>query len=104
MCTKLGSTGAITQPERFKLLEGEAVLATYARHPEIAQRYFCSKCGIHCFSKGTLVELGGAFVGINCNTLDDIDLGEFSFSYWDGRHDNWHAGVRERPWPIAARA
>lgn len=100
MCTKLGACGAITRPENFKLLKGESSLKTYAKHPEIAQRFFCSTCGIHCFSKGTLPELGGAFVGVHVNALDDVDLGEFTFTYWDGRHDNWHAGMRSTPWPI----
>ncbi|MFO0594965.1 MAG: GFA family protein [Myxococcaceae bacterium] len=100
ICTKLGVSGAITQPPRFRLLQGEEVLARYARHPDIAQRHFCSRCGVHCFSRGTLPELGGAFVGINVNTLDDVDLGEFTFAYWDGRHDNWQAGLRPTPWPL----
>jgi hypothetical protein len=104
MCTKLGVTGAITKPEHFKLVQGEASLTSYARHPDIALRSFCKVCGIHCFSKGTLPELGGAFVGVHVNALDDVDLGELTFLYWDGRHDNWQAGLRPAPWPVFTKA
>ncbi|HVV84399.1 MAG TPA: GFA family protein [Kofleriaceae bacterium] len=102
ICTKLGTTGSIVKPEAFTLLSDEANLATYTRHPEIGCRYFCKRCHVMCFSKGHLAQLGGDFVGINLNTLDDIDPGSLALSYWDGRHDNWQAGVRPTPWPIAA--
>lgn len=100
ICTKLGLLGAITRPEHFRLVQGEAALKTYGRHVEVAKRYFCATCGTHCFSKGVLEELGGAFVGINVNTLDDVDQGQLSVAYWDGRHDNWQAGTRTTPWPV----
>ena len=100
ICTKVGSTGASVKPAAFRLLTPESALATYAMSP-VATRYFCPKCGIHCFSRGDIPELGGAFVGINVNTLDDVDVGQLEIGYWDGRHDNWHAGMRAQPWPIA---
>ena len=39
------------------------------------RRYFCKHCGIHCFGRGHLEVLGGDYVSINLNTLDDVDLG-----------------------------
>ena len=45
---------------------------------------------------------GGEFVSISLNTLDDHDLGTTELGYWDGRHDNWQAGMRPTPWPTNA--
>jgi hypothetical protein len=55
---------------------------------------------VHCFGRGFLQELGGDFLSVNLNTLDDVDMGGVVISYWDGRHDNWQAGTRSQPWPI----
>jgi hypothetical protein len=55
---------------------------------------------VHCFGSGHLAELGGDFVSINYNTLDDVDPLDVKVSYWDGRHDNWQAGARDNPWRI----
>ncbi len=46
--------------------------------------------------------LGGDFVSVNVNTLDDHDPSTTAVTYWDGRHDNWQAGARPTPWPITA--
>src|SRR5262245_26238317 len=100
ICTKLGVRGAIVKPEVFKLLSDEAKLTSYSRFPEIANRFFCARCHVHCFGKGHLAEVGGDFVSINLNTLDDFDPSRAHVVYWDGRHDNWGAGTRATPWPI----
>ncbi len=66
----------------------------------MGKRYFCRNCGVQCFSKGHLAELGGDYVSVPLNVLDDVDLAEVSVTHWDGRHNNWHAGARETPWPV----
>ena len=104
ICTKLGATGAIVKPAAFTLLTDEANLASYSRMPEIASRYFCKTCHVQCFGKGHLAQLGGDFVSVNLNTLDDHDLAGTTIGYWDGRHDNWQAGPRATPWPVHASA
>jgi hypothetical protein len=48
--------------------------------------------------------MGGDYVSVNLNALDDVDTSAMSMIYWDGRHNNWHAGPRPMPWPIAAAA
>jgi len=66
----------------------------------MSTRHFCKHCGVQCFGKGALPELGGAFVSINVNCLDGVEVHSPPLRHWDGRHDNWHAGMRETPWPI----
>jgi hypothetical protein len=90
VCTKLGALGAVVKPDMFKLLSDEAKLASYSRMPEIGNRYFCA-----------LAQLGGDFVSVNLNTLDDFDPSAVNIVYWDGRHDNWGAGPRPAPWPVS---
>jgi hypothetical protein len=100
ICTKIGSTGTCVKPAAFTLLAGADNLGVYAWGGRISVRYFCKTCGIHTFSRGFLAEVGGDFVGINGNCLDDVDLAEVKVNYWDGRHNNWEGGVRETPWPV----
>ena len=100
LCLKLGATGAIVKPEAFTLVAGRENLGEYAWGMKVATRYFCKTCGIQCHSRGFLEVLGGDFVSVNVNTLDDIEHSELHIGYFDGRHNNWQAGVRKTPWPV----
>jgi hypothetical protein len=99
---KLSMLGCMVKPDAFRLIEGEENLGAYEWGMKVAARRFCKTCGVHVFGKGHLAELGGDFVSINANCLDDVDAGLLSPLYWDGRHDNWQAGPRKEPWPIFA--
>jgi hypothetical protein len=101
ICTKINGTGGIVKPDAFALVAGEAALSTYEWGAKISRRYFCKHCGVHCFGRGYLEVIGGDYVSVNLNTLDGVDLGGVPVGYWDGRHDNWQAGMRDTPWPIA---
>jgi hypothetical protein len=102
VCTKIATVGAIAKPAAFTLLQGEDSLSTYEWGGRISRRKFCKHCGVHCFAFGHLDVLGGDYVGINLNCLDDFDLSKTQLSYWDGRHNNWQGGQRSTPWPITA--
>lgn len=104
VCTKINPTGSFAKPESFRVLAGEEGLGAYAWGAKISTRYFCKQCGVHCFGRGHLAELGGDFVSVNAQTLDDIDPNTLTSVHWDGRHDNWHAGPREQPWPMFSGA
>jgi hypothetical protein len=101
ICTKINQIGGIVKPDAFVLLTDEAKLGTYEWGGRTATRYFCKNCGVHCFGRGHLPQLGGDYVSINLNCLDDIDLRDISVAYFDGRHNNWQAGTRREPWPSA---
>ncbi|HEY8073894.1 MAG TPA: GFA family protein [Labilithrix sp.] len=100
ICTKTAITGGIVKPSAFTLLRGEGDLGTYEWGMKVAKRHFCKHCGIHLFGRGHLEVLGGDFVSVNVNTLDDLDPWKVDVVFWDGRHDNWQAGPRKEPWPI----
>ena len=101
VCTKINTTGGMVKPDAFKLLTDEAKLSSYEWGGRISKRFFCKACGVHCFARGHLAELGGDYVSVNFNCLDDIDPRDVSVIYWDGRHNNWQGGPRKEPWPVA---
>jgi hypothetical protein len=103
ICVKTAVTSAIVKPAAFELVAGEDQLSSYEWGGKISKRFFCKTCGVLCFGRGHLAEIGGDYVSINLNTLDDIDPQELVPIYWDGRHDNWQGGPSETPWPIGAR-
>jgi hypothetical protein len=100
VCQKLGVLSAQGKPAQLRVLAGEATMGCYEWGGKIGQRYFCKTCGAHPFSRGDLPELGGAFMSINVNCLDDVDPSTVPVRYWDGRHNNWEAGTRTEPWPF----
>src|SRR4051812_43540102 len=102
VCTKTAILGGMVKPAAFRLLAGEDQLAIYEWGAKVGKRHFCRRCGVHCFGKGHLAQLGGDFVSVNLQCLDDVDPAAVAVGYWDGRHDNWQAGMREQPWPIGA--
>ncbi|HKO47224.1 MAG TPA: GFA family protein [Polyangiaceae bacterium] len=97
ICNKVSQLAAIVKPEAFQLLSGRDSITEYA-FGSVSRRSFCKHCGIHCFGAGHLAELGGDFVSVNLNTLDDVDPLDVKVIYWDGRHDNWQAGPSDQPW------
>jgi hypothetical protein len=102
ICSKTAVTGAIVKPDAFLLVRGESERSGYRWGGNVSTRYFCRRCGIHCYGEGHLAEVGGDFVSVNLNCLDDLDVNELELVHWDGRHDNWMAGARSAPWPVHA--
>ena len=100
ICNKVSQLGAMVKPAAFELLAGRESISEYAFGHRVSIRSFCKHCGVHCFGAGHLAELGGDFVSVNLNTLDEVDPVDVRVVYWDGRHDNWHAGPRQQPWRI----
>lgn len=104
VCTKLATLGVMAKPEGVRVTQGEDSLSYYEFGQKVAKRYFCKHCGAHCFGRGHLEMLGGDFASVNVNVLDDLDVGLLPVMFWDGRHNNWQAGLRPSPWPIDALA
>jgi hypothetical protein len=97
VCTKTAYTGQRAQPGSLTVTKGRDALSGYTT--KSATRYFCKHCGVHLYGEGYVAEIGGDFLSVNLQALDDIDLSEVKIGYFDGRHDNWMAGLRDSPWP-----
>jgi len=98
VCAKIGAISTIVKPDAFELLSGQDSLGTYEWGAKISRRHYCTKCGVHCFGRGFLEQVGGEFASVNCRTLDDLDVSTLTVVHWDGRHDNWQSGPRPTPW------
>jgi hypothetical protein len=99
VCTKIAQLGATMKPDALQVISGEESLSTYVWGQKVSTRYFCKHCGVHCFGRGDIPEIGGAYASVNLNCLDEVDVSTLGVSYWDGRHDNWMGGKRSTPWP-----
>lgn len=102
ICQKLGCTNITLKPSGLRVLAGEDSLGSYAVGDSPNRRFFCKHCGVYLLGRGDVPELGGAFASVNVATLDEVELGALQIGYWDGRHDNWAAGLRPEPWPVRA--
>src|SRR4026207_2321924 len=74
VCTKVSGTTTIVKPDAFELVEGEADLSTYAWGGRRGKRYFCKHCGVSCFLRGYLKEVGCDYVSVYVNAFDDMEL------------------------------
>ncbi len=97
VCNKINSTNAMAKPGALTVTAGGEHLSDYKTGT--AARHFCKHCGVHLYGDGHVPELGGDFLSVNLNALDDVDLVSVRIGYFDGRHNNWQAGMRDTPWP-----
>jgi hypothetical protein len=100
ICAKLASVTTLVKPAAFRLTAGEASLASYEWGGRAGQRKFCKHCGVQLFGPFNIPELGGELISVNLNALDNFDRTAIEIRHWDGRHDNWQAGMRSTPWPV----
>ena len=91
ICTKTRSWGTHVKPDAFRLLTPEDALSSYAYAASI-RFLFCRTCGVRSFGRGNLPQLGGDFVTIQVNCLDDATPEELlsgPVQFCDGRANAW---------------
>lgn len=93
-CTKARTWNAGVAPANFKLLAGEGELTDYGKEwpGGSVHHLFCKHCGVYVYGHGHIPEMGGDFVGIHVNTLDDASVDELMsgpLRYANGRDDDW---------------
>lgn len=91
-CMKSRAWSAHIKPNQFRLLSGKDALIGYHKHPEAPVKFSCNKCGIRTHATGDAPWMGGPYVSVFVNTLDDVDQDELAVApvrYSDGLHDNW---------------
>ena len=98
ICTKTRNWGVTIQPADFRLLAGESDLSDYQFGTRRMHHLFCKHCGVRPFGRGHIEELGGDFVAIQLNTLDDASPAELlqgPVQFADGRDNNWWVAPTE---------
>lgn len=92
ICWKTRSWNVQMKPDAFELLSGEETLYDYQHGSMSIHRRFCRNCGVATHGHGHIAEMGGDFVSVPVNVLDDLDpaeLLEAPVHYADGRANNW---------------
>lgn len=92
ICTKSRAWGVIIKPAAFRITEGEDALTDYQWGAKVGHHPFCRTCGVRAFGFGHVPEIGGDYVSVRPNALDDAgdaELAEAPVNYCDGRDNNW---------------
>ena len=106
-CQKLGTTNlALDGPSDFTLLSPKSTdeVGNYCPRVPTARKNFCKTCGVHVWQGGQYEFEGQThdYFMINAASIDQpqegVDLQKVKLTYWDGLHDNWHAGMKDTPY------
>lgn len=91
----------LPDPGAFHLIRGRQVLAETPRLQDDGvdmHHFFCARCGTRLWTEGNIAEMGGHFVQVRVNALDDAAEAELiaaPIRWADGAHDNWWAEAPE---------
>ncbi|HZU82090.1 MAG TPA: GFA family protein [Polyangiaceae bacterium] len=91
-CMKARAWSVHVKPEAFRLVSDKDALVSYHKHPQAPVKWSCKTCSIRTHATGDAPWMGGAFVSVFVNTLDDAtaeELADAPVRYSDGLHDNW---------------
>jgi hypothetical protein len=90
-CLKARAWKAFVKPTEFRLLKSDG-LTSYHAHPQAPLKHHCAKCGVRTHESGDADYMGGSFVGVFVNTLDNVPpdvLASAPVRYSDGLNNNW---------------
>ncbi len=97
-CMKARAWKAFVRPAAFRLLGGGDHVTGYHKHPQSSLKYFCQECGVRTHELGSADYMGGDFVGVFVNTLDDVEPLELVTApvrFADGLNNNWQSAPAE---------
>jgi hypothetical protein len=92
ICTKRRAWGALLKPDQFRLLSGADNLSDYQFGTKSGHHRFCKTCGVASFNHGYVEAIGGDYVSVNVNCLDDVsdqELAEAPVKFGNGRDNAW---------------
>jgi hypothetical protein len=90
ICSKFGYLHLIVPAERFKLISGREVLATYSFNTHTAKHTFCSVCGVKSFYTPRSHPDG---ISVNARCIDSGTVESMSVTPFNGRE--WEKGRAE---------
>jgi hypothetical protein len=92
ICRRTRFWPAVVAPAGFRLLQGRDDLTRYLFNTRKNEHWFCTHCGVRAFGHGDIPEIGGKYVSVKVNCLDDVSPEELlaaPVQYCDGRNNNW---------------
>ncbi len=92
ICTKTRNWNVIIKPDAFRLLSGEDAQSNYQFGSKQGHSLFCRTCGVRCFERGHVKEIGGDYVSIKVGSLDDLDAADLVAApvrFSNGRDNTW---------------
>ena len=84
ICSRRGTPLWFAPPERFRIGQPEAIVATYTFYRHAVKHRFCPTCGIHVFAEGSDAQ-GNSFVAVNIACIDGLDLSSIAIQEFDGK-------------------
>jgi hypothetical protein len=93
ICARSAYLHLIVPKSRFRLLQGEESITTYAFGTGVAKHFFCKVCGIKSFYVPRSDPDG---VSVNARCLDPGTVTRMEVRPFDGR--NWEASIGEKSW------
>ena len=88
ICARKAYLHLIVPRDRFRLLAGEAALATYQFGTRTARHLFCRHCGVASFY---VPRSHPDRIDVNVRCLDGVDLAMLAPEPFDGRY--WEASI-----------
>lgn len=91
----------LPDPAGFRVLAGHEHLSETPRSQDDGidmHHLFCGTCGTRLWTEGDLPQIGGRFVMVCINALDNVSEAELIAApvcYADGAHDAWHEPAPE---------
>ncbi len=89
-CRRRAAVTMLIPPSAFRVLKSETE-ARYEPKPEVGAFVFCGKCGVHVYGTGSMELLGGDFITVNLDVLEDIPRDRIDVAILDGRDESWTA-------------
>ncbi|KIL62555.1 hypothetical protein M378DRAFT_128738 [Amanita muscaria Koide BX008] len=93
ICHKKGYLSMIAPDVKsFKLLSPSSIdeVGDYSYGSKAMHHRFCKNCGTSTFARGNIEALGGDFIMINIQTVDNVDLSKNKpQKYWNGLEEKW---------------
>ncbi|MEC7521474.1 MAG: GFA family protein [Myxococcota bacterium] len=87
-CRRRGAVTMLIPPSAFRVIEARTE-ARYVPKPEVGAFVFCAVCGVHVYGTGHMEMLGGDFVTVNLDALDEVPRAEVQVGILDGRDETW---------------
>lgn len=80
-CIRRGATMQKVPVEQWHLKAGEQILTEYGSR-DFSKHYFCSRCGIHCFTK--ITRANENWIAVNVGCLEGVNMEQLSPRLFDG--------------------